>query len=268
MTESYRLARDTVVLSKWRPWAVSPSTQRTPLHAKAEVEERREECTQVKPKPREVSMIKRMYGRENRALRLVLVVVLEEVRLDRILMGTGDLASLEKSSTGKFVKEDEQLRLQAEPRVQEAKKRSRMMGVVLVALLQQQRPVRITKYPRNLKGRPKRKLDGYVRISSRSAQASHRINKDRLILEQSWSGTEKYIERRAGEGRGRRYRGLLAPKALSGSFGSVVTREKPEERDGAGGVCARTCMATVYARQAGKLLKHPRHYFASTNALV
>eukprot|EP00965_Chrysotila_dentata_P207209 6183987-Pleurochrysis_carterae.AAC.2 len=46
------------------------------------------------------------------------------------------------------------------------------------------------------------------------------------------------------------------------------TGKKTEELDGAGGVGARGSVATVYARQAGRLLKRRRLYLALTNALV
>eukprot|EP00965_Chrysotila_dentata_P063813 2114645-Pleurochrysis_carterae.AAC.1 len=45
-------------------------------------------------------------------------------------------------------------------------------------------------------------------------------------------------------------------------------REKTEERDGTGGVCARASVATVYARWAGRLLKRSLRCLALANALI
>eukprot|EP00965_Chrysotila_dentata_P069465 2294947-Pleurochrysis_carterae.AAC.7 len=44
--------------------------------------------------------------------------------------------------------------------------------------------------------------------------------------------------------------------------------EKTKELYGAGGVCSRGPVATVYARRAGRLMKRPRQYLAFTNNLV
>eukprot|EP00965_Chrysotila_dentata_P112667 3723392-Pleurochrysis_carterae.AAC.3 len=53
-----------------------------------------------------------------------------------------------------------------------------------------------------------------------------------------------------------------------GSPRSAATQEKTEERDSAGGVCARTFVATLNASLVGKPLKCSLRYLALTNVLV